>query len=118
METNVAGRIQPRSTPAHKKRVVIPWRPLLLIAILLLLAFPAFKFGTGAGQRIWPAVTKFFYNISAPPPPPTPTPLPPFPASLPQFGSLLYTVQPGDSCDEILAVQMHMADAGQIFSDA
>lgn len=120
METNVADRIQPRSTPAEKKRVVIrkkPWRPLLLIVILLILAFPAFKFGTGAGQRIFPAVANFFYNISGPPPPATPTPLPPFPASLPQFGSLLYTVQSGDSCDEMLAVQMHMADAGQIFSD-
>src|SRR5260221_661371 len=111
MEMNVSDRIQPRSTPAEKKRVVIrkkPWRPLLLIVILLILAFPAFKFGTGAGQRIFPAVANFFYNISGPPLPPTPTPLPPFPASLPQFGSLLYTVQSGDSCDEMLTVQMHI----------
>lgn len=116
METNMADRIQSGSTPAQKKRA-IPWRPLLLVIILLILAFPAFKFGTGSGQRILPAVANFFYNISGPPPPPTPTPLPPFPASLPQFGSLLYTVQSGDSCDEMLAVQMRMADAGQIFSD-
>lgn len=36
---------------------------------------------------------------------------------LPQVGSLLYTVQQGDSCDEIVAVQMRMSDAGTIFSD-
>src|SRR5258708_12738081 len=96
METNVADRIQPRSTPAEKKRVVIrakPWRPLLLIVILLILAFPAFKFGTGAGQRIFPPVANFFYNISRPPLPPTPPPLPPFLAPLPPFASFPYTIQ-------------------------
>jgi hypothetical protein len=36
---------------------------------------------------------------------------------LPQVGSLLYTVQGGDSCDEVLAVQMNLVDAGEIFSD-
>jgi len=46
-----------------------------------------------------------------------PTPYPQFPTNLPQPGSILYTVQVGDSCDEILTVQMHMADAGQIFTD-
>src|SRR5260221_6878996 len=120
MEMNVSDRIHPRSTREKKKGVFIrknPGRPFLLIFILLILAFPPFKFETGAGQRFFPAVANFFYNISGPPPPPTPTPLPPFPASLPQFGSLLYTVQSGDSCDEMLTVQMHMADAGQIFSD-
>jgi hypothetical protein len=39
-------------------------------------------------------------------------------SKLPQPGSLLYTVQVGESCDEILAVHMGMVDAGQIFSDA
>jgi hypothetical protein len=37
---------------------------------------------------------------------------------LPQPGSILYTVQNGDSCDSILAYQMNMASAGQVFSDA
>jgi len=121
METTMPDRIHPRSTPAEKLWGVIRaihWQVLLLIGILLVLAYPAFKYGIGAGQRIFPAVTNFFYHISGPPPPPTPTPLPAFPASLPQAGSLLYTAQPADSCDEILAVQMHMTDAGQIFSDA
>lgn len=117
----MAGRNHPRSTPGENLRIVIraiPWRLLILIPILLIAAFPAFLFGTKAGQRILPAATSFFYNISGPPPSPTPTPYPPFPAVLPQPGSLLYTVQQGDSCDEILTVQMHMAGAGQIFSDA
>jgi hypothetical protein len=112
----MAGRVHPRRT-----RVVIqaiPWRLLLLLPVLLIVGLPAFLFGTRAGQRLLPGLTDFFYAISGPPPPPVPTPLPPFPRALPQAGSLLYTVQAGDSCDEILAVQMHMTDAGQIFSDA
>lgn len=69
-------------------------------------------------MKALPAVTNFFYNLTGSPPAATPTPLPPFPARLPQVGSLLYTVQAGDSCDEILAVQMRMSDAGTIFTDA
>lgn len=116
----MAGRVYRRSTPAENLRIVlhaIPWRLLLLIPMLLILAFPAFLFGTGAGQRLLPALTTYFYNLSGPSTP-APTPYPAFPTQLPQSGSLLYTVQMGDSCDEILNVQMRMADAGQIFSDA
>src|SRR2546421_12538359 len=117
----MARRFHPRSSPAENLRNVInaiPWRLLLLIPILLVAALPVFLFGARAGQKVLPAITHFFYNISAPPPLPTPTPLPPLTRMLPQAGSLLYTVQAGDSCDEILAFQMHMVDAGQIFSDA
>lgn len=117
----MAGRVHPHRTPREYLRDVIqaiPWRLLLLIPILLSVGIPAFLFGTRAGQRLLPALTNFFYTISGPEPPPAPTPLPPFPRALLQPGSLLYTVQAGDSCDEILAVQMHMTDAGQIFSDA
>jgi len=116
----MAGRVYRRSTPAENLRVVlhaIPWRLLLLIPVLLILAFPAFLFGTGAGQRLLPALTKYFYNLGSPPTP-APTPYPAFPSALPQPGSLLYTVQAGDSCDEILTTQMSMSDAGQIFSDS
>jgi hypothetical protein len=95
----------------------IPWQLLILIPILLALAIPAFYFGTHAGQKVLPAVTNYFYNLSGPPPTATPTPLPPFPSTLPQVGSLLYTVQQGDSCDEVLTFQMRMSDAGTIFSD-
>src|SRR6266699_7261030 len=95
----------------------IPWQLLILIPILVALAIPTFYFGTHAGQRVLPAVTNFFYNLSGPPPTATPTPLPPFPSMLPQVGSLLYTVQAGDSCDEIIAVQMSMSDASTVFTD-
>ena len=117
----MARRFHPHSTPAENFRIIIntiPWRLLLLIPILLIVALPAFLFGTHAGRQVLPAVTNFFYKISGPPPSPTPTPLPPLTSTLPQPGTLLYTVQPADSCDEILTTQMHMADAGQIFSDA
>jgi len=116
----MAGRVYRRSTPAENLRIVlhaIPWRLLLLIPVLLIISFPVFLFGTGAGQRLLPALTTYFYNLGNPPTP-VPTPYPAFPAALPQPGSLLYTVQAGDNCDEILSTQMHMSDAGQVFSDA
>ena len=112
-------QVHSRRSPRLNLRSVIqalPWRLFLLMPILLLVGIPAFLFGTRVGQRVLPTLTNFFYNISGPPP--TPTPLPPFPTALPQPGPLLYTVQAGDSCDEILMLQMHMVDAGQIFSDA
>src|SRR5256885_9777796 len=71
----------------------IPWRLLILLPVLILVAIPTFYFGTHSGQRVLPAVTNFFYNLSGPPPAATPTPLPPFPSTLHQIGSLLYTVQ-------------------------
>lgn len=112
-------QVHSRRSPRLNLRSVIqalPWRLFLLMPILLLVGIPAFLFGTRVGQRVLPTLTNFFYNISGPPP--TPTPLPPFPTALPQPGPLLYTVQAGDSCDEILMLQMHMVDAEQIFSDA
>jgi len=115
----MSGRVHPRRASNRRDIIhAIPWRLLLLMPILLVVGIPVFLFGTRAGQHLLPALTNVFYNISGPPPPPTPTPLPPFPGALPLPGSLLYTVQSGDSCDEILSVQMHMVDAGQIFSDA
>lgn len=116
----MAGRFQPRSTPADNLRIIlrsIPWRLLILLPVLLLVAIPAFYYGAHAGKKIFPAVTNFFYNMSGPPPAVVPTPFPAYPTVLPQVGSLLYTVQSGDSCDEILAVQMHMVDAGTTFTD-
>src|SRR2546423_14705180 len=113
-------RIQKQSKRRENPRFFIrsiPWRLLLLLPVLILVAIPTFYFSTHSGQRVLPAVTNFFYNLSGPPPAATPTPLPPFPSTLPQMGSLLYTVQAGDSCDEILAVQMRMNDASTIFTD-
>src|SRR5258708_8403736 len=117
----MAGHVQRPSRPGGNQRGVaraIPWRLLLLLPILIILAFPAFLFGTKQGQRLLPTLTSYFYNISGPPPSPTPTPLPPFSTLLPQAGSILYSVLAGDSCDEILTIQMHMVYAGPIFSDA
>jgi hypothetical protein len=117
----MTNRVHPRRKLPENLPIVIlalPWRLLLLISFLLIIGIPTFLFGTRVGQRILPTLTNDFYNSSGPPPPPTPTPLPTFPTTPPQPGSLLYTAQPGDSCDEILSVQMHMADAGQIFNDA
>jgi len=117
----MAGRVQGPSARGGNLRPIAratPWRLLLLLPILIILAFPAFLFGTKQGQRLLPALTSYFYNISGPPLSPTPTPLPPFSTLLPQAGSILYSVLAGDSCDEILTIQMHMVDASQIFSDA
>ena len=111
---------QQRSTPGENLRIVlhaIPWRLLLLLPLLTLVAIPAFYFGTHAGLRFFPSVTNYFYNLTGPTPTPIPTPLPAFPTTLPQAGSLLYTVQAADSCDEILVTQMHMVDVGTIFAD-
>ena len=95
----------------------IPWQLLVLVSVLLLVAIPAFYFGTHTGLRAFPAVTNYFYTLTGPPPTATPTPIPALSSTLPQVGSLLYVVQEGDSCDEILAVQMHMSDAGVVFND-
>ncbi len=116
----MARRFHTRSTPAQNLRSIlhaIPWRLLLLLPVLLLFAIPAFYIGTHAGKNVLPSLTNFFYKASGPPAPPAPTAYPAFPSQLPQVGSLLYTVQAGDSCDEILAYQMHMVDAGTIFTD-
>lgn len=95
----------------------IPWKLLLLLPIIVLLAIPTYLFGARIGSRLLPSATNFFYTLGGPGPSPTPTPYPSFPTILPQAGSILYTAQGGDSCDEILTFQMRMARAGQIFSD-
>src|SRR3954452_24441810 len=114
-------RFQPRTTPTENLRAIfhlIPWRLLVVVPALVILAIPAFYYGTHAGQKLFPSVTNYFYTITGPPPTATPTPLPAFITTLPQPGSLLYTVQRDDNCDEILTVQMHMTDAGQVFSES
>src|SRR5437588_610061 len=102
-------RFQQRSTPAENFGIIlrsIPWRLLLLIPMLVLVAIPAFYYGTHAGQKAFPSLISFFYDLTGPPSTATPTPQPLLLTTLPQVGSLLYTVQVGDSCDEILSVQM------------
>lgn len=114
-------RFRPRTTPLENLRAFLqrlPWKFFLLVPVLVLVAIPAYYFGARAGQKVFPAMTGYFYNLSGPQSSPTPTPNPAFTTILPQAGSLLYTVQEADSCDEILTYQVHMADAGTIFADA
>jgi hypothetical protein len=114
-------RVRPRSTLSENVKLagqVVPWRLFLLIPFLLIFAIPAFLFGTGAGHRLLPNLTNFFYNLANTTPTVITTPMPAFNSQLPQPGSVVYTVQSSDSCDEILATRMHMADASQVFSDA
>jgi len=114
-------RYQSKSTSRENLRIVaraIPWKLLLLIPILVVIAVPAYVYSSNASKGILPGMTKFFYNLSAPTVVASPTPQPALLSTLPQVGSTLYTVQGGDSCDSLLSYHMRMADAGQIFSDA
>lgn len=114
-------RLHPRSTLADNLKQIghiLPWRLFLLIPFLLVFAVPAFFIGTGAGHRLLPNLTGFFYNLANSTPTIVPTAMPPLTSLLPQPGALSYTIQSADSCDEILAARMRMSDSGQIFSDA
>lgn len=116
----MARRYQPRHTPVDNARIIvrsIPWKLLLLLPLLAVVAIPTYLYATRLGMRVVPSVTNFFYAMGGSSPSPTPTPLPAYPTLLPQAGSVLYSVQGGDSCDEILVFQMRMAKAGQVFSD-
>jgi hypothetical protein len=118
---NMAHHYRPRSTPRENLLLFlqgIPWKFFVLVPILILAAIPAFYFGLHVGKHIFPNLTNYFYKLSGPPPSATPTPQPSFSVPLPQFGSILYTVQEADSCDGILSVQMNMTEAGTIFSSA
>jgi hypothetical protein len=97
---------------------LFPWKLVLVIAILIFVIVPIFNYGTHLGNSLLSSATNFFYTISGSAPEATPTPYPAFPSALPQPGSILYTIQAGDSCDSMLAYQMNMASAGQVFSDA
>lgn len=117
----MARRFRPRSTPAENLRIIahsIPWKVIILVPVLLALAVPTYYFGVRLSHGLLTSLTNVVYATTSAPPSPTPTPLPHFADTLPQVGSLLYTVQSSDSCDSILVFQMHMADAGTIFSDA
>ena len=114
-------RIQFRSTPEQNLQIVlklVPWKLLVAVPILILLAIPIFTYSTHMGNQALRSFTKYFYTVFGAAPSATPIPTPTYPTTLPQAGSLQYTVQTGDSCDSILAYQMNMASAGQIFSDA
>jgi hypothetical protein len=114
-------RISTRSTPKQNLQIMlklIPWKLLVAVPIILLIAIPIFSYSAHLGNQVMPFFTNYFYTVFGAAPSATPMPTPIYPSALPQVGSLQYTVQAGDSCDSILAYQMNMASAGQIFSDA
>ena len=116
----MARRFRPQSTPGENVRIVarsIPWKLLILIPVLVALALPTYLVAANAGKGVIPGVTRIFYGLSAATSQAIPTPQPAYPTVLPQAGSLLYTVQGGDSCDSILTYQMRMVHAGEVFSD-
>ncbi len=96
----------------------IPWKVLILVPVLVLVAIPTFVYGTHWGLNILSSATGFFYKASGPDAVATPTPLPSLSKTLPQSGQLAYKVQAGDNCVGVLNSQMNMADAGTIFSDS
>ena len=121
----MAGRIHPRRvgvSPILTRENLstllrmVPWRMHLVPILLIVLALPTFVYGICIGRDIFFGTTRFFYNLSLPAVA-SPTPQPPLPKLLPQVGSVLYTVRNGDSCDAILAYEMRMNQAGQVFSD-
>lgn len=86
--------------------------PIFFVALGLV----TFICGISMASNIFVGTTHFFYKLSLEPVA-TPTPQPPLPQLLPQAGTILYTVQDGDSCDAILAYEMRMNQAGEVFSD-
>ena len=93
-EAIMTNSVFPRPAVPEKRSFAmpaLPWRLLILISFLLTIGIPAFLFGTRVGQRVLPTLTNYFYNSSGTPPP-TPTPLPSFPVTVPQPGSLLYSI--------------------------
>jgi hypothetical protein len=116
----MAHRIHPRNTPREMLRSAtrFPWQLLVIVPLLVALALTTFLYMSRVGGRTQLSLTRIFYNLSNPGPSVVATPPPPFPGSLPQVGSVLYSVQAGDSCDSILQSQMNMQAAGAVFSDA
>jgi hypothetical protein len=116
----MARHFRPGSSPEENVRRIFrafSWKFLILLPLLLLLAVPVFVYAAKAGGNVFPSITQFFYKLSAPQSSETPTPLPPFSSVPPQLGTVSYTIQGGDSCDEILSSRMHFSLAGQVFSD-
>ena len=93
------------------------WKSFLVFPILLLILVPIFLIGAVTSNLLLPRMESTFYNLAAPAGVATPTPFPTFNTILPQTGVVLYTVQNGDACDEVLSTQMRMVKSAEIFSD-
>ncbi|HEY4388009.1 MAG TPA: hypothetical protein VGN34_26465 [Ktedonobacteraceae bacterium] len=116
----MARRYRTQNTPTEDAHLVVrplPWKPVLSIFLIAAIIIPAYLYGTRLGGNLLSTTTQFAADILNPHPSPTPLPVPTYARALPQAGSLLYTVQDGDSCVGFLAYQMRMNDAGTIFSD-
>jgi hypothetical protein len=120
MESFMARRFRQSSTPKENLRIFfssIPWKLLVVLPILLILAVPTFIYSAHTGGTIIPSLTSMFYAMSNVSTAPSPTPSPTLPTILPQVGSVQYQVVDGDNCDAALADKMHMYSASQVFSD-
>lgn len=116
----MARHIHPRNTPRGMLRSAtrFPWQLLIIVPLLVALAFVTFVYMSRLGGKVLPSATQLLYKLSDPGSSVVSVPPPPFARTLPQVGSVLYTVQTGDSCDSILAFQMNMQAAGEVFSNA
>ena len=84
----MARRFRPQSTPGENVRIVarsIPWKLLILIPLLIVLAIPAYLVAASVGKGVIPGVTKYFYGLSGPPSPAVPTPQRPFQQCYPRL---------------------------------
>jgi hypothetical protein len=95
----------------------LPWKPVLSIFLVVAVIIPAYLYGARLGGNLLSATTQFAADLLNPRQAPTPLPVATYALALPQTGSLLYTIQEGDNCVSLLAFQMHMYDAGEVFSD-
>jgi hypothetical protein len=119
LELKMAHRFHFKTTAGETARTflkVVPWRMYMVSILLSALAFPTFVYGIRLGSNIFSDTTHFFYELSAPSVA-SPTPPPPLPSIMPQVGSVLSTVEEGDSCDAMLAYRMRLSRAGEVFSD-
>ena len=117
----MARRYDPQSSPKENMQLFlrsIQLKLMVLLPIILVVAIPTYIYAAHAGGTVVPSVTNLFYNLSNGPAASAPTPVPDYPTVLPRVGSIAYSVAAGDSCDGILAQQMNMSSASEVFSDA
>ena len=107
----------PSTEDVHLVARSLPWKPVLSIFLIVAVIVPAYLYGTRLGGHLLSTTTQFAADLLNPRQAPTPLPVPTYALALPQDGSLLYTIQEGDNCVSLLAFEMHMYDAGEVFSD-
>lgn len=103
--------------PKYQSFSPLTWKVLIVVFAVLIVVVPTYITAERAGSKLIPELTSLFYAVSDPNGSLVPTALPAFPPVLSQVGTVLYTVQEGDSCDSILASQMRFTNAAEVFSD-